>query len=156
MVCSGVFDLVVNHNDPPDSFHSFKKQRSTNAILILLQAQSYLQFQVIISQSCNICLGSKIKMVQANTMTDRGTNALKTHMAGCDKMEMRQTRRGWLQECLGCEVSLILQSCTYDSIVFANLSNTHTRTHTNVLLCIPWKLTSSARVVVIVLIITVH
>lgn len=27
-------------------------------------------------------------------------------MNGCEKIEMRQTRRGWLQECLGCEVSL--------------------------------------------------
>lgn len=82
-------------------------------------------------------------MVKANEMTDRGTNALKTHMSGCDQIEMRQTRRGkyrgvllfckyvevhcatcrcptskhisqirlpfalagWLQECLGCEVS---------------------------------------------------
>lgn len=34
---------------------------------------------------------------------DRGTSALKAHMDGCESMEMRQTRRGWLQECLGCE-----------------------------------------------------
>jgi hypothetical protein len=33
-------------------------------------------------------------MVKANEMTDRGTNALKTHLSGCEKLEMRQTRRG--------------------------------------------------------------
>jgi hypothetical protein len=34
------------------------------------------------------------KMVKSNQMEDRGTNALKTHMSGLEKMEMRQTRRG--------------------------------------------------------------
>lgn len=34
---------------------------------------------------------------------DRGSQALKSHMNGTDKLEMRQTRRGWLQEILGCE-----------------------------------------------------
>lgn len=34
---------------------------------------------------------------------DRGSDALKSHMAGCTKLEMRQTRRGWLQEICGCE-----------------------------------------------------
>jgi hypothetical protein len=33
-------------------------------------------------------------MVKSNQMEDRGTNALKTHMSGLEKMEMRQTRRG--------------------------------------------------------------
>ena len=33
-------------------------------------------------------------MVKSNQMEDRGTNALKTHMSGTEKMEMRQTRRG--------------------------------------------------------------
>ena len=34
---------------------------------------------------------------------DRGTEALKSHMADTKMMSIRQTRRGWLQECLGCE-----------------------------------------------------
>jgi hypothetical protein len=51
-------------------------------------------------------------MVKANQMEDRGTNALKSHMATCEKMEMRQTRRGWLQECFGCEVRILqFQNC---------------------------------------------
>ena len=34
---------------------------------------------------------------------DRGTEALKSHMADTKTMSIRQTRRGWVQECLGCE-----------------------------------------------------
>jgi hypothetical protein len=34
---------------------------------------------------------------------ERGSSALKAHLGSCEKLEMRQTRRGWLQECLGCE-----------------------------------------------------
>jgi len=35
---------------------------------------------------------------------DRGTDACKNHLADCKVMDIRQTRRGWLQECLlGCE-----------------------------------------------------
>lgn len=34
---------------------------------------------------------------------DRGTDALKSHLAGAQKIDVRQTRRGWLQECCGCE-----------------------------------------------------
>ena len=34
---------------------------------------------------------------------DRGSEVLKSHLGGAAQMEMRQTRRGWLQECLGCE-----------------------------------------------------
>uniref|UniRef100_A0A7R9WW98 Phospholipid scramblase n=1 Tax=Craspedostauros australis TaxID=1486917 RepID=A0A7R9WW98_9STRA len=41
--------------------------------------------------------------MEANKMEDRGSNALKTHMAGCQKLDIRQTRRGWCQELLGCE-----------------------------------------------------
>jgi len=41
--------------------------------------------------------------MQANKMDDRGTDALKTHFADMEKLTLRQTRRGWLQECLGCE-----------------------------------------------------
>ena len=34
---------------------------------------------------------------------DRGTDALKSHLDGTPEMCVRQTRRGWLQELLGCE-----------------------------------------------------
>ena len=40
--------------------------------------------------------------VQGEKM-DRGTEAMKSHLAGCSKMEIRQTRRGFCQECMGCE-----------------------------------------------------
>lgn len=35
---------------------------------------------------------------------ERGTDAMKAHLASStSRMEIRQTRRGWFQECLGCE-----------------------------------------------------
>jgi hypothetical protein len=35
---------------------------------------------------------------------ERGTDAMRLHMSeATTKMEVRQTRRGWLQECFGCE-----------------------------------------------------
>jgi len=34
---------------------------------------------------------------------DRGTDALKSQMSGTEAMEIRQTRKGWCQEILGCE-----------------------------------------------------
>jgi len=34
---------------------------------------------------------------------NRGTDALKSHMSDCEKMEISQTRRGCFQEILGCE-----------------------------------------------------
>jgi hypothetical protein len=37
------------------------------------------------------------------TSMDRGSNALKSHCNGCEKMEIRQTRRGWCQELMGCD-----------------------------------------------------
>lgn len=41
--------------------------------------------------------------MKANTM-DRGSTALQSHMNECSKLEMRQTRKGCLQELLcGCE-----------------------------------------------------
>ena len=33
---------------------------------------------------------------------DRGTETLKSKLGGCDKMEIRHARRGWLQECMCC------------------------------------------------------
>ena len=43
-------------------------------------------------------------MVHSNSM-DRGSETLKSILGSADvkQMEIRQTRRGWLQECLGCE-----------------------------------------------------
>lgn len=34
---------------------------------------------------------------------DRGSEVLKSHLGGTEVMEVRQTRRGWCQEMLGCE-----------------------------------------------------
>eukprot|EP00542_Grammatophora_oceanica_P013014 CAMPEP_0194031616 /NCGR_PEP_ID=MMETSP0009_2-20130614/4754_1 /TAXON_ID=210454 /ORGANISM="Grammatophora oceanica, Strain CCMP 410" /LENGTH=252 /DNA_ID=CAMNT_0038671825 /DNA_START=221 /DNA_END=979 /DNA_ORIENTATION=+ len=42
-------------------------------------------------------------MAEGGEKMDRGTDALKSHVNGTDAMTIRQTRRGWLQECLGCE-----------------------------------------------------
>jgi Scramblase len=39
---------------------------------------------------------------QKETM-DRGTEAMRNHLSSCRVMDIRQTRRGWLQDCLGCE-----------------------------------------------------
>lgn len=33
---------------------------------------------------------------------DRGTDALKSKLQSCERLEIRQGRRGWLQECLCC------------------------------------------------------
>mmetsp|Transcript_8160 Transcript_8160/g.23459 ORF Transcript_8160/g.23459 Transcript_8160/m.23459 type:complete len:255 (+) Transcript_8160:115-879(+) len=41
--------------------------------------------------------------MQSNKMEDRGSNALKSHLTNCSRMDVRQTRRGWCQELLGCE-----------------------------------------------------
>ncbi|KAG7337528.1 scramblase [Nitzschia inconspicua] len=62
-------------------------------------------------------------MVKANEMTDRGSNALKTHMSGCEKLEMRQTRRGWLQECLGCEAQTEFKYFIGETQVFHSLED---------------------------------
>eukprot|EP00549_Striatella_unipunctata_P009231 CAMPEP_0118710924 /NCGR_PEP_ID=MMETSP0800-20121206/23718_1 /TAXON_ID=210618 ORGANISM="Striatella unipunctata, Strain CCMP2910" /NCGR_SAMPLE_ID=MMETSP0800 /ASSEMBLY_ACC=CAM_ASM_000638 /LENGTH=242 /DNA_ID=CAMNT_0006615293 /DNA_START=65 /DNA_END=793 /DNA_ORIENTATION=+ len=40
--------------------------------------------------------------MEANKM-DRGSDAMKTHLSSVPKIQVRQTRRGWLQECIGCE-----------------------------------------------------
>jgi len=44
--------------------------------------------------------------MQSESM-DRGSEAMKSHLAGTDVMEIRQTRRGWLQECLGCDAKTV-------------------------------------------------
>jgi hypothetical protein len=45
----------------------------------------------------------KIVKMESQKMDDRGTDAMKAHLGSSQVMEVRQTRRGWLQECLGCE-----------------------------------------------------
>mmetsp|Transcript_14693 Transcript_14693/g.30957 ORF Transcript_14693/g.30957 Transcript_14693/m.30957 type:complete len:253 (-) Transcript_14693:148-906(-) len=40
--------------------------------------------------------------VPSNKM-DRGSDVLKTHLSSAATLSIRQTRRGWCQECLGCE-----------------------------------------------------
>lgn len=34
---------------------------------------------------------------------NRGSEVLKSHLGGTEVMEIRQTRKGWCQECMGCE-----------------------------------------------------
>ena len=38
-----------------------------------------------------------------NQKMDRGSDACKAHLGGASELEIRQTRRGCLQELLGCE-----------------------------------------------------
>ena len=59
---------------------------------------------------------------KANTM-DRGTSALKSHMSGLDMLHMRQTRRGWLQEILGCEAKTEFKYFVGDDQVFHSLED---------------------------------
>jgi len=40
--------------------------------------------------------------VKSETM-DRGSDVMKSHLGGAAKMEIRQTRRGFCQEIMGCE-----------------------------------------------------
>lgn len=40
---------------------------------------------------------------------DRGSDVMKSHLGGADKLEIRQTRRGWLQECFGCDAKTELK-----------------------------------------------
>ncbi|KAL3937191.1 MAG: hypothetical protein SGBAC_007642 [Bacillariaceae sp.] len=42
------------------------------------------------------------KAPQSSSM-DRGTSALKSHVQNCEQMEIRQTRRGFCQEIMGCD-----------------------------------------------------
>ena len=58
--------------------------------------------------------------MQANKMTDRGSDALKTHLSDCEKLVMKQTRRGWCQECLGCEVSEIIEISTRWRMIYVS------------------------------------
>ena len=59
--------------------------------------------------------------MQANRMDDRGTDAMKAHFSECQKLVMRQTRRGCFQEFLGCEVRLLTLKVPQD--LFVSVSN---------------------------------
>lgn len=60
--------------------------------------------------------------MQSNKM-ERGSEALKSHMTGLDKLEMRQTRRGWCQEILGCEAKTEFKYFVGDTQVFHSLED---------------------------------
>lgn len=57
-------------------------------------------------------------MVQAQKM-DRSTDACKAHLSGSSKMDVRQTRKGWFQELLGCEAKTELNYFTEDKTKIA-------------------------------------
>lgn len=40
---------------------------------------------------------------------DRGSDVMKSHLAGAAKMDIRQTRRGWCQEIMGCDAKTELK-----------------------------------------------
>jgi len=54
---------------------------------------------------------------------DRGTSALKSHMTDLEMLHMRQTRRGWLQEILGCEAKTEFKYFVGDNQVFHSLED---------------------------------
>ena len=64
---------------------------------------------------------NKESIMQANRMDDRGTDAMKAHFSECQKLVMRQTRRGCFQEFLGCEVRLLTLNVPQD--LFVSVSN---------------------------------
>lgn len=64
-----------------------------------------------------------MQAMKANTMADRGSTALKSHMTGCPKMEMRQTRRGCMQEILGCEAQTEFKYFIGETQVFHSLED---------------------------------
>lgn len=60
--------------------------------------------------------------MQSNKM-ERGTQALRSHMNGLQKLEMRQTRRGWCQEILGCEARTEFKYLADGTQVFHSLED---------------------------------
>jgi hypothetical protein len=62
--------------------------------------------------------------MQANVMNDRGTDAMKTHLSGCEMLEYRQVRRGCVQECLGCEALTEVKYLIGGQQVFHSLEET--------------------------------
>jgi len=55
---------------------------------------------------------------------DRGSEVLKSHLGGCDVMEIRQTRKGWCQECMGCEAKTEFKYFIGDTQVAHSLEDT--------------------------------
>ena len=55
-----------------------------------------------------------------NQKMDRGSDACKAHLANSSEMEIRQTRRGCLQEILGCEGTSL-----YGSVCMQRRYNEH-------------------------------
>lgn len=61
--------------------------------------------------------------VQSETM-DRGSQPLKAHLGGTEKMEIRQTRRGCVQELLGCQAKTEFKYFIGDQQVAYSLEDT--------------------------------
>lgn len=55
---------------------------------------------------------------------DRGSEVLKSHVSGIETMEIRQTRRGWCQECMGCEALTEFQYFVGDTQIGHSLEDT--------------------------------
>lgn len=62
-------------------------------------------------------------MVTSNTM-DRGSDAFKEAVEGVEEMEIRQTRRGWCQELMGCEAKNEFKYYIDGEKVFHSLEDT--------------------------------
>jgi hypothetical protein len=61
--------------------------------------------------------------VMKTEQMERGSEALKSHLSGCSKIEIRQTRRGWCQELLGCEAKTEFKHFIGDNQVFHSLED---------------------------------
>lgn len=55
---------------------------------------------------------------------DRGSTALKSHMNGCEAMSIRQTRRGFCQEIMGCEAKSEFKYFIGDNQIAHSLEDT--------------------------------
>ncbi|CAB9505965.1 Phospholipid scramblase 1 [Seminavis robusta] len=55
---------------------------------------------------------------------DRGSEAMKSHLAGASVMEMRQTKRGWCQELIGCDAKTEFKYFIGDQQVAHSLEDT--------------------------------
>lgn len=55
---------------------------------------------------------------------DRGTSALKSHVQNCEKMEIKQTRRGFCQEIMGCDAKTEFKYFIGDNQVATSLEDT--------------------------------
>jgi len=54
---------------------------------------------------------------------DRGSNVMKLHMTDCTTLDLRQTRRGWIQDCLGCEAQTEFKYFIGDTQAFHSLED---------------------------------